>query len=157
MIATDRWSGEAMSETPVVLTTLSEGQSWRLLAAHRPRLGRIAFVDGGTIVVYPMNYAVTGRTLYVRTDPASRLTTVAQSQVVTFEVDDVDVAWERGWSVIVHGRLFEVVDHDELEEYRELQLRTWAPGERLHLLRLDVTGISGRRIESADLEGSSPI
>lgn len=136
-----------MSDTPVVLATLSEDQCWRLLATHRSRLGRIAFDDGDTIAIYPMTYAVTGRTLYVRTDPASKLSIAIQSPHVAFEVDEIDATWERGWSVIAHGRLFEVVDPFELEEHRELRLRAWAPGERLHLLRLDVTGISGRRIE----------
>jgi nitroimidazol reductase NimA-like FMN-containing flavoprotein (pyridoxamine 5'-phosphate oxidase superfamily) len=116
------------------------------VAAHRPALGRVAFTDGGRVVIYPMNYAVTGRTVYLRTDPSSRLTTVAGTQDVAFEVDDVDVAWERGWSVLMQGALHEVVDDTELERNREMHLRTWAPGDRLHLLRLDVEHVSGRRI-----------
>ncbi len=136
-----------MTDTPVLLTALSDDDCWNLVAAHRPALCRIAFTDGGSSVIYPMNYAVADRTLYLRTDPASRLTTAVQSQDVAFEVDDVDAAWERGWSVLAQGRLREVTDPDELERHRELRFRSWAPGQRLHLLRLDVTRISGRRIE----------
>lgn len=135
-----------MPDTPVTLTDLSEDECWRLVAAHRPALGRVAFTDGGRSVIYPMNYAVADRTLYLRTDPASRLTTAVSSQDVAFEVDDVDTAWERGWSVLAQGRLHEVVDAEELERHRALRFRSWAPGERLHLLRLDVSSISGRRI-----------
>jgi nitroimidazol reductase NimA-like FMN-containing flavoprotein (pyridoxamine 5'-phosphate oxidase superfamily) len=137
-----------MTETPVPLTPLSDDECWRLLAARQPRLGRIGFSAGETTLVYPMNYAVAGRTVYVRTDPASRLATAVRSQdVVALEVDDVDLNWERGWSVLAHGSLHEVVDADELETHRDLRLRTWAPGDRLHLLRLDVSHISGRRID----------
>ena len=135
-----------MTETPVSLTPLSEDECWELLAARQPRLGRIAFRDDHAVVVYPMNYAVANRAVYLRTDPKARLATAVGSQNVVFEVDDVDVAWERGWSVLAHGRLHEVVDAEELQRHRELRLRTWAPSERLHLLRLNVSHITGRRI-----------
>lgn len=135
-----------MTRTPVELTQLSEDECWGLVVGHQPALGRIAFTDGGSSVIYPMNYAVADRTLYLRTESDSRLTTAVQSQDVAFEVDDVDGDWQRGWSVLVQGRLHQVDGTDELERHRELRLRTWAPGERLHLLRLDAARISGRRI-----------
>lgn len=137
-----------MSQTPVTLTELSEDECWSLLTTHRPALGRIAFDDAaGRPVIYPMNYAVAERTVYLRTYPGSGVSGTEGTQSVAFEVDDVDPAWERGWSVLVQGRLHEVDDPAELERHRELRLRTWAPGERLHLLRLDVDHLSGRRIE----------
>jgi hypothetical protein len=135
-----------MTEAPIGLTPLTDDECWSLLATHPLQLGRIAFSDAGTTVVYPMNYAVAGRSVYLRTDPGSRLTAV-RSRDVAFEVDHVDTAWERGWSVLARGHLREVVDPDELEAHRELQLRTWAPGTRLHLLCLDVSRITGRRID----------
>lgn len=135
-----------MHHAQVHLTEMSGDECWTLLAGHRPALGRIAFTDAGRCVIYPMNYAVAGRTVYLRTDPASRLASVAGAPDVAFEVDDVDPGWEQGWSVLAQGSLHEVVDADELERNRDLRLRTWAPGGRLHLLRLDVDHISGRRI-----------
>lgn len=135
-----------MTATPVPLTALSDDECWALLEAYRPRLGRIGFRAADATVIYPMNYAVADRTLYLRTQPSSRLTTAVGAQGVAFEVDDVELHWEEGWSVLAQGRLREVADPDELEQHRELQLRTWAPGERLHLLRLDVFHISGRRL-----------
>jgi nitroimidazol reductase NimA-like FMN-containing flavoprotein (pyridoxamine 5'-phosphate oxidase superfamily) len=130
----------------VLLTTLSADECWTRLTAHRPALGRVAFADAGRMVIYPMNYAVHGRSVYLRTDPASRLTTVGETEPVAFEVDDVDSAWEQGWSVLVQGTLHPVIDAAELDRNRDLRLHTWAPGDRLHLLRLDVEEISGRRI-----------
>lgn len=137
-----------MSDGPVALAALTDDECWGLLAAHEPTLGRIAFDDpDGRPVVYPMNYALAGRTVYVRTDPDSGLAEAVGGRTVAFEVDDVDADWERGWSVLMQGTLHEVSDPDELERHRELRLRTWAPGSRLHLLRLDVEQLSGRRIE----------
>lgn len=136
-----------MQQGQVRLTDVSGDECWALLAARQPALGRIAFIDRGRCVIYPMNYAVAGRAVYLRTDPMSQLATVGEWADVAFEVDDVDANWERGWSVLAQGNLHEVVDADELEDNRDLRLRTWAPGHRLHLLRLDVDHISGRRID----------
>jgi nitroimidazol reductase NimA-like FMN-containing flavoprotein (pyridoxamine 5'-phosphate oxidase superfamily) len=128
------------------LTELSADDCWALLEARRPRLGRVGFSTGDGTVVYPMNYAVADRTVFLRTQATSRLASAVDPQQVAFEVDEVDAHWETGWSVLAHGHLREVVDLDELERYRELPLRTWAPDARLHLLRLDVARISGRRL-----------
>lgn len=135
-----------MSDTPVPLTTMSTDECWSLLATHEPRLGRIGFTSDGATVIYPMNYAVSQRTVYLRTDPTSGLTEALGAQEVAFEVDEVELDWERGWSVLVQGSLQVVDDPDELHQHRDLLLRAWAPGERLHLLRLDTSRISGRRI-----------
>jgi uncharacterized protein len=135
-----------MTTTPGALTVLTDEQCWALLEAHWPHLGRIGFHAGDVTVIYPMNYALADRTLYLRTEPTSALTAAIDTQDVAFEVDDFDRDWERGWSVLVQGRLHEVVDLDELERHRETRLRAWAQGERLRLLRLDIAHISGRRL-----------
>lgn len=135
-----------MSQPHLPLTEIPVDECWERLVAHRPALGRIAFTADGATVIYPMNYAVADGALYLRTDPTSRITTVTQARQVAFEVDDVDADWEKGWSVLVRGTLHEVTDPEELDRHRELRLRTWAPGERLHLLRLDPEHISGREI-----------
>lgn len=128
----------------IALTTLNEHECWALLTAHRPRLGRIGFAADDRVVIHPMNFAVSQRTIFLRTDPDSRIAEGDRS--VAFEVDHVDQNWERGWSVLVQGHLTPVTDPAELERNRELVLRTWAPGNRLHLMRLEPTSITGRRI-----------
>jgi nitroimidazol reductase NimA-like FMN-containing flavoprotein (pyridoxamine 5'-phosphate oxidase superfamily) len=113
-----------MDETGPELTVLPEYECWQLLRDHRPRLGRLAFVDAGWPLVLPVNYLAVGTLLYIRTAPGSKLLAAVRVQQVTFEVDDVDEAVEEGWSV----------------------LRPWARGERPHLLRMDVSVVSGRRL-----------
>jgi nitroimidazol reductase NimA-like FMN-containing flavoprotein (pyridoxamine 5'-phosphate oxidase superfamily) len=135
-----------MPRAQLPLTDLSASDCWKLLARHRPALGRVAFTIDEHPVIYPMNYAVADETLYLRTEPDSGIAAVSAAQLVAFEVDDVDDDWEAGWSVLVQGRLEEVTDPQELDRHRELRLRSWAPGVRLHLVRLDPERISGREI-----------
>jgi hypothetical protein len=135
-----------MTTSPGALTVLTDDECWALLEGHWPHLGRIGFHSGDATAIYPMNYALADRTLYLRTEPTSGLMVAVNTQNVAFEVDDVDLDWERGWSVLLQGALHDVRDSGELERHRELRLRAWAAGERLHLLRLDVSHISGRRL-----------
>ena len=135
-----------MSRSPVTLTELSEDECWALLAGDELRLARVGFVADGATVIHPMNYALAGRRVYLRTGPTTMLADAVGRPDVAFEVDVVDPDWQRGWSVLLQGRLHGVVDDEELERNRELPLRTWAPGRRLHLLRFDADHVSGRRI-----------
>jgi uncharacterized protein len=135
-----------MTTSPGALTVLSADECWELLEDHWPHLGRVGFHSGDATVIYPMNYALADRTVYLRTEPTSGLMVAVDTQNVAFEVDDVDRDWERGWSVLLQGGLHDVREFDELERHREVRLRAWASGERLRLLRLDVAHISGRRL-----------
>lgn len=135
-----------MSETEIALLMLSTDECRALLAAHRPRLGRLAFVDAGWPLVLPMNYVVRGDAIYFRSAPGSKMIAAVQAQRVVFELDHVDEVWEEGWSLLAFGRLHLVTDDEELAEARRLPLRPWAGGDRPYYLRLDIESLSGRRI-----------
>ena len=135
-----------MSETEIALLVISPDECRALLATHRPRLGRLAFVDAGWPVVLPMNFVVSGDAIYFRSAPGSKLTAAVRAERVAFELDHVDEVWEEGWSILAFGRLQLVTDDDELRELRQLPLRPWAAGDRPHYLRLDIESLSGRRI-----------
>jgi nitroimidazol reductase NimA-like FMN-containing flavoprotein (pyridoxamine 5'-phosphate oxidase superfamily) len=135
-----------VDETSPTLTVLPEYECWELLQRHRPRLGRLAFVDSGWPLVLPVNYLAVGAQLYIRTAPGSKLLAAAKLQQVTFEVDDVDEGREQGWSVLAFGRLRMVTDEAEVEDIAQRPLKPWAEGDRKHLLRMDVSVVSGRRL-----------
>ena len=135
-----------MSETRIDLHTLSDDECWALLRSHRPRLGRLAFVDHGRPLVLPVNFALRGDVVYFRTAHGSKLAAAARGDWAAFEVDDVNEVWEDGWSVLAHGRLHLVSDADELTVIERLPLRSWAGGDKPHHLRLDIEALSGRRI-----------
>ncbi|MGM0819140.1 MAG: pyridoxamine 5'-phosphate oxidase family protein, partial [Actinomycetota bacterium] len=65
---------------------------------------------------------------------------------VAFEVDDVDVAWKEGWSVLVRGQAEEVTGAGDLERVRALPLQPWARGERERFVRVRPETITGRRL-----------
>lgn len=135
-----------MSETEIALLVLSPDECRGLLATHRPRLGRLAFVDAGWPLVLPMNFVSDGDAIYFRSAPGSKLAAAVRAERVTFELDHVDAVWEEGWSLLAFGRLHAVTDPDELTRARRLPLRPWAGGDRPHYLRLDIESVSGRRI-----------
>jgi nitroimidazol reductase NimA-like FMN-containing flavoprotein (pyridoxamine 5'-phosphate oxidase superfamily) len=135
-----------MSDTANALTELSPEECRNMLSTHRPRLGRLAFVEGGWPLVFPMNYVATDNVIYFRSAPGSKLLAALRVQQVSFEVDYVDEVWEEGWSILAFGRLRLVNDEEELEEARQLPLRPWARGDRPHFLRFDIARMSGRRI-----------
>jgi nitroimidazol reductase NimA-like FMN-containing flavoprotein (pyridoxamine 5'-phosphate oxidase superfamily) len=128
------------------MVTLTDDEIRHLLKTHRPRLGRLAFVDAGWPVVFPMNYVADGNLLYFRTAPGSKLLAALRMQQVTFQVDHVDEVWEEGWSVLAFGRLRMLTDDDEIAKVSRWPLRPWAPGDRPHYLRLDVASFTGRRL-----------
>jgi nitroimidazol reductase NimA-like FMN-containing flavoprotein (pyridoxamine 5'-phosphate oxidase superfamily) len=125
---------------------LSADECRHLLMTHRPRLGRLAFVDTGWPLVFPMNYIADHNLVYFRTAPGSKLLAALDMRQVTFEIDHVDEVWEEGWSVLAFGRLRMLTDDDELDVVRQAPLRPWARGDRPHYLRMDVESLSGRRL-----------
>ena len=69
-----------------------------------------------------------------------------------FEVDEASKLFETGTSVMVHGTLHEVIEPKERERLSWLPLRTWAPGDRDHFVRIDAHSVTGRRIGRAHAE-----
>lgn len=128
------------------LQVLSDEECLRLLAHKRVSVGRLAFVDHDKVLVLPVNYRWHDGAVVIRTGPGVMQAAGARGTQATFEVDEVDVAWREGWSVLAHGRLEEVTEPDEADELRQLPLHPWAEGDRQTLLRLRPESVSGRRI-----------
>lgn len=131
-------------QEPMVVLTTEECR--HLVTTRRPRLGRLAFVDDGWPVVFPMNYVNDGDLIYFRTAPGSKLLAALRVQQVTFQVDEVDETWQEGWSVLAFGRLRMLNDEEEIAQVRKSPLRPWARGDRPHYLRMDVATMTGRRL-----------
>lgn len=119
----------------------------------RQEVGRLGVVAGDRPFVVPVNYALDGRTIVVRTHPGATLT-AASDATVAFEVDEIDRVSRRGWSVLVSGPA-EVVgpDHraDLIERTEAAGATPWAPGEHGVWLRITPQQISGRRIVPGQL------
>lgn len=104
-------------------------------------VGRLAIVEGGSVDIFPVNYALDGRHLLFRTADGTKWRDGPGSGVA-FEVDELDPEHRTGWSVVVHGRLEPVEPGTE----GAVDPEPWAPGAKPHVLRLVADHITGRRI-----------
>jgi nitroimidazol reductase NimA-like FMN-containing flavoprotein (pyridoxamine 5'-phosphate oxidase superfamily) len=129
---------------------LDEDECWRFLARHR--LGRVGLVDLDQPMIFPVGYVLDGRSVVFRTAPGTKLSLAGVGVQAVFEVDEASKLFETGTSVMVHGAMHEVTEPEERERLSWLPLRTWAPGDRDHFVRIDAHSVTGRRIGHAHAE-----
>ena len=125
---------------------MSEHECYQLLDTQR--LGRIGVLVDDFPLIIPVNFALDGHTVVIRSRPGTKLT-YADGAKVTFEVDDVDRITRTGWSVLVRGRANVLGREDEgglAERTRLTPASPWAPGDFGFWLRITPGLISGRRI-----------
>ncbi len=110
-------------------------------------VGRLGIVVAGQPLILPVNYSVLDETILFGSAPGSKLTAGPRSPAC-FQIDDFDESSCSGWSVMVMGRLEEVdeLDSAHLRRTGTVGLRSWAPGERDHWMRLFPRQITGRRV-----------
>lgn len=127
------------------LEELSVDTSMRLLEEHH--LGRVALNDPAGPLVFPVNYIFDRGTVVFRSDAGTKLRAAEARSHASFQIDHVDEVHRIGWSVLVRGRLIEVVDAGELARLDTLHIDAFAPGDgKLHLVRIQPSAITGRRI-----------
>ena len=128
------------------LMVLPRGQCLRLL--RRTRVGRVVVNVDGIPAAFPVNFALLDEDIVFRTGPGTKLFAALEGAVVGFEVDRIDPVFESGWSVLIQGPSAVMTGDDELLRARRLHLRTWAPGERPHFVRIRSESVTGRRFLS---------
>jgi nitroimidazol reductase NimA-like FMN-containing flavoprotein (pyridoxamine 5'-phosphate oxidase superfamily) len=82
------------------LQSLTRTECLELLS--RGSLGRVAFTERALPAIRPVNYALVGNQVLLRTE-AEGLGRRLDGQIVAFEVDEMDVDTGTGWSVVVTG------------------------------------------------------
>jgi nitroimidazol reductase NimA-like FMN-containing flavoprotein (pyridoxamine 5'-phosphate oxidase superfamily) len=127
------------------LRTLSPAECFDLLEPGG--IGRVGFTSADGIMMLPVNFAVTGKTIIFRTAPDTLLAVYSDAQV-SFEADRLDEALHAGWSVLVQGRAHQVTDEREVRHLQDrTKLQPWAVGARDVYVRITPIRISGRRIQ----------
>jgi uncharacterized protein len=129
---------------------LDRSECLRLLATRH--IGRVVVnVKGWVPVIRPVNYSFDppSQSVVFRTAHGSKLTALLLSELAAFEVDDIDEVARSGWSVIVTGRVEEIVRPADRDRLETLGLELWAPGERPHWVMIRTGTLSGRRIRSS--------
>jgi hypothetical protein len=102
--------------------------------------------EPGPPAVFPVNDAVDARTILYRTTPEGPAVPGA-GRPVTFEIDRMDDAVSRGWSVLVTGTAEQIGEPDATARLAAAHgLRPWAGGHRPLWIRIHPDHVSGRTI-----------
>jgi uncharacterized protein len=127
------------------LEVLAQAECLSLLASVE--VGRVGFVEGGEPVILPVNHIVDGRTVAFRTTYGSKLDIAWREKAAAFEADDFDPETRTGWSVVLRGTAYEVIDDAEVTELNASDLEPWTDlGDRTRWVRIVPNQITGRRI-----------
>ena len=85
-------------------TEVLEPQECRRLLASR-RVARVAFVNGGDVVVLPVSYMLDDSgVLVISTSSQGMLGRLVEGARVSVQLDDVEEDLQNGWSVLGVGR-----------------------------------------------------
>ncbi|GAA1532671.1 nitroimidazol reductase NimA-like FMN-containing flavoprotein (pyridoxamine 5'-phosphate oxidase superfamily) [Microbacterium ginsengiterrae] len=125
-----------------MITELPERECRELLATTT--VGRIGFVADDRVHIFPVNYAVSGDAIVLRTSSDGVLHRLSDEEpAVAFEIDYHDDLGGGGWSVLIQGRLSPT---DERSAASARHVSAWAGGERESMLSVRIETIAGRRV-----------
>jgi transcriptional regulator with XRE-family HTH domain len=142
-----RLAGPRAAAEPVVPEQLTAAQCRGYLGTGG--VGRFVFTGPRGPEAFPVNYAMLGGDIVVRTGKGTSLAGHAEQARVSFEVDHLDEALAEGWSVLANGTARVVSVPAELETVRSLGVEPWAGGDRDTYIRITVSDMTGRRIRAA--------
>ncbi|MFJ8693355.1 helix-turn-helix domain-containing protein [Streptomyces roseolilacinus] len=126
------------------LVELDPGECRELLGTHG--VGRVAVTTHEGPAILPVNYVVAGDEVVFRTSSES-LPGKAAGGEVAFEVDHIDEAFSRGWSVLLVGTARTVTEPGAVRALEERAFTTpWAGAERDLWVAVTPTRVTGRRI-----------
>jgi nitroimidazol reductase NimA-like FMN-containing flavoprotein (pyridoxamine 5'-phosphate oxidase superfamily) len=126
------------------IQVLMPDECMRLLADDV--IGRLGVSDVDVPLIFPVNYALDGNAIVVRTTRGTKVSH-GVGRMASFEVDDFDREQRTGWSVVVTGRLEEVTATDpSWHRLQTLPVDPWAEGNKPHWLRLVPHRVTGRRV-----------
>lgn len=119
---------------------LRDEQSWKLLESTKH--GRLVVSVAGEPDIFPVNYLVSNRKLYLRTAPGNKLAQLTINAKVLFETDGI--LSEEAWSVVLRGTARVLTNSSELAAVEELGLKTWVPTLKDFYVEIEPSSISGR-------------
>ena len=128
-----------------ILEHMSREECLKHLDRHPAKVGRIALA-GPRPVIFPVNYALDGDSIVIRTDPGTKFHAAVHKAFVAFEVDSVEPGWQVGWSVLARGQARLVDDPEEIKRLERLPLQPWAAGDKSSFITIDTKLLSGRNL-----------
>ncbi len=127
------------------LEVLPPEECWALIASTP--VGRVALVDAGEPLIFPVTHGVHNRQVVFRTSGGTKLSSAEMNQPLAFEVDGWDPVGHRGWSVLVRGLGETVYEEAEIAALDSLGTEPWLDAaNRGTWVRILVHEVSGRRL-----------
>jgi nitroimidazol reductase NimA-like FMN-containing flavoprotein (pyridoxamine 5'-phosphate oxidase superfamily) len=125
-------------DNPVEEMTVEE--CWELLGQEQ--FGRLAYRLVDEVHLVPLNYAVDGRALLIRTGSGNKLLAAALHSEVALEIDWKDD--QHAWSVVARGRLRQL-EEDEQHRVDGITWQPWVPTLKYDVVELVPEVVTGRR------------
>ncbi|MCT1478600.1 pyridoxamine 5'-phosphate oxidase family protein [Microbacterium sp. p3-SID336] len=127
-----------------MIRELDQQQCYELLTTTT--VGRIGFEYDGRVHIHPVNYALSGRDILLRTSHEGLLAAVTTvPAAVAFEVDYHDPLGANAWSVLMHGTLSRAPEEDAVGI--AARVHPWAGEDRDLALLLRIESMSGRSVQ----------
>ncbi len=138
---------DGASVNDVGLERLSRQESLDLLGSVP--VGRMVYTRQALPAVDPVNFALSGGEIVIRSGAGGTLTAAARGDVVAFEADTLDTVARCGWSVTVIGRSRQASDPGEIGRLLRLPLVSCTPGEKDHFICIGIEIVNGRRLRTS--------
>lgn len=132
---------EHADENPILV--LDDDQSWKLIEGTKH--GRLVVIVGGEPDIFPVNYAVNGRKLYLRTAPGNKLAELTINAKVLFETDGI--LSDEAWSVVLRGTARVLDQSADIAAAEALGLKPWVPTLKDFYVEIQPTSVSGRHFQ----------
>jgi len=132
---------EHADNSPIL--NLSEDETWKLIEGTQH--GRLVVTVAGEPDIFPVNYAVNNRKLYLRTAPGNKLAELTINARVLFETDGI--LSEEAWSVVVRGTARVLEQSADIAAAEALGLKPWVPTLKDFYVEIDPTSVSGRHFQ----------
>ncbi|QDW28973.1 pyridoxamine 5'-phosphate oxidase family protein [Arthrobacter sp. KBS0702] len=125
------------------ILNLTEDQAWKLIEGTKH--GRLVVTVAGEPDIFPVNYAVNHRKLYLRTAPGNKLAELTINSKVLFETDGI--LSEEAWSVVLRGTARALEKSSEIAAAEALGLKPWVPTLKDFYVEIEPTSVSGRHFQ----------
>ena len=125
------------------ILNLDDDQSWKLMEGTKH--GRLVVTVAGEPDIFPVNYAVSGRMLYIRTAPGNKLAELTINSKVLFETDGI--LSDEAWSVVLRGTARVLEQSAEIAAADALGLKPWVPTLKDFYVQIEPTSLSGRHFQ----------
>lgn len=125
------------------ILNLEDEQSWKLLEGTKH--GRLVVTVAGEPDIFPVNYAVGGRKLYLRTAPGNKLAELTINAKVVFEADGI--MSDEAWSVVLRGTARVLDQSAEIAAAESLGLKSWVPTLKDFYVEIEPVSLSGRHFQ----------